>query len=176
MPQVDFRPIADIQHWCDDDAMSITMSLLVLIGGATGEHGDRSRAMAREQQWLYREVLGDGAAKPTAAFLSWDYSEVAFTATCDRQAHELVLRSKLETGANAQHVEPVEISSAHGAVKLRTEVLDGYLEGRTKVTSELRAVLQRDGDLEVFIPTDMGEPLYVGRAQPLRQVGLACRP
>jgi hypothetical protein len=156
--------------------MSIILSLLALISDPRGQQQARSNASAREQQWLYRDVLGDGSAKPTAAFLAWDYSEVAFTATCDRQTRELVLRSKLEHGPNAPPFEPLEISSTRGSVKLRTEVLDGYLEGRTEVTAALKRVLRTNGDLEVFIPSEMGEPLYVGRARPLRQVGLGCAP
>ena len=132
------------------------------------------QAGARDQQWLFRETLGSGDIKPTAVFLVWDYSAVAFSATCDLRTRELVLRSKLETGSGAPAVEPLEISSMSSTVILRTTVNDGYLEGRTPVTEELTSILRAEGDLEVFVPTEMGEPLYVGRAEPLRRVGLAC--
>ena len=52
---------------------------------------------------------------------------------------------------------------------------DGYLEKDERtLTEELASILRSDGDLEVFVPTEMGEPLYVGRAEPLRALGLAC--
>jgi hypothetical protein len=156
--------------------MTIILSLVALIGDPSGNQQARSHRSAREQQWLYRDALADGSAKPVAVFLAWDYSEVVFTATCDQQTREVVLRSSLEHGPHAPPFEPLEISSNHGTVKLRTEVRDGYVEGRTKVTAALRRVLQTNGDLEVFVPSEMGEPLYVGRAQPLRRIGLGCMP
>lgn len=131
-------------------------------------------AAAREQRWLYRETLGSGEVKPLAVFLAWDYSAVVFSVTCDRRTRELVLRSELEVGPLAPAVEPLKISSSSSTVRLHTIVVDGYLEGRTRVTKELASILRSDGDLEVFVPTEMGEPLHVGRAEPLRRLGLMC--
>src|SRR5688572_27984411 len=135
--------------------MSMIMTFLAAISGVTGEKQARSQASAREQQWVCRDALADGSAKPTAVFLAWDYSEVAFTATCDRHSRELVLRSKLDHQPNAALVEPLEISSTRGSVKLRTEVREGYIEGRTNVTAAVRRVLETNGDLEVLVPTEM---------------------
>ncbi|HUE78964.1 MAG TPA: hypothetical protein VMN38_04980 [Sphingomicrobium sp.] len=131
-------------------------------------------AAAREQQWLYRDTLGSGQLEPTAVFLSWDYSAVVFSATCDRRTRELVLRSALETGPGAPAVKPLEIGFGESTVLLRTIVSDGFLEGRTQVTEELATILRSDSDLEVTIPNEMGEPFYVGRGEPLRRLGLAC--
>jgi hypothetical protein len=129
---------------------------------------------AREQQWVYRDTLGSGQVEPTAVFLSWDYSSVVFSATCDAKTRELVVRSALETGPDAPSVEPLEISSSSSTIRLHTTVRDGYFEGRTQVTEKLAKILRSESDLEVFVPTEMGEPIYVGRAEPLRRLGLAC--
>lgn len=155
--------------------MSVLVSLIALLSGSTGEPQEQSRALAREHRWIYRDVLGDGSAKVTAAFLAWDYSEVVFTATCDRQTRELVIWSRLDADLHSPSVEPLEISSALGSVKLRTEIVDGYIEGRTEITEVLTKILETRGEIEVFVPSDMGEPFYVGQAQPLRKVGLGCK-
>jgi len=130
---------------------------------------------AREQQWIYRTVLGSGDQQPTAVFLAWDYSGVIFSATCDKRTGELVLRSEVESKFDAPAVEPIEISSTASTVRLRTRAVENYLEGRSVLTEELNTILRSKGDLEVFVPSEMGEPLYVGRAAPLRKVALGCR-
>ena len=155
---------------------------MILVGAglacAACSHGSERQAKpqaAREQQWLFRETLGSGDVEPTAVFLSWDYSSVVFTARCDRRTKELVLRSELESGPHAPDVKPLEISSDASTVRMRTSVVEGYFEGRSQVTKELASIMRSSGDLEVFVPTEMGEPLYVGRAEPLRRVSLMCR-
>lgn len=130
--------------------------------------------VSREAQWLYREKLGNGEERPTAVFLSWDYSAVVLSATCDRRTGELVLRSEIETGPDAPAAESLEISSGSLTVVLRTTERDGYFEGRTLLTDELSSIFRSVGDLEVFVPTEMGEPFYVGQAEPLRRLGLTC--
>lgn len=155
-------------------ALLTILASLVAAPVAPQAEQQRTVASPREQQWLYRDVLGSGDVEPTAIFLSYDYREVVFSAKCDRRTRELVLRSAIETGPNAPAMEPVEISSTSSTVRLRTNVVDGYLEGRTHVTDVLTSILRSDGDLEVFIPNEMGEPFYVGRAEPLRRLGLEC--
>jgi len=39
----------------------------------------------RDQQRIYREQQGDGQHRPTAVFLSWDYGQVIFQASCDTE-------------------------------------------------------------------------------------------
>ena len=149
-------------------------SLAMIAGACVAEQSRQYRETARERQWLYREVLGSGEVDPTAVFLSSDYSGVVFSAKCDRRTRELVLRSDIGTGPDAPATEPLEISSSSSTIRLRTTANDGQVEGRTRVTGELASILRSEGDLQVFIPTEMGEPLYVGRAEPLRGLALSC--
>lgn len=93
---------------------------------------------------------------------------------CDNKTGELVLQTELETGQSAPAIEPIEITSSTLSAPMRTTVVGGVLEGRTKLTAELSRILRSKGDLEVFVPTEMGEPLYVGHAGALRRVGLKC--
>ncbi len=179
---VRFPPIADIGKVGDASRMADVPRLTLLVASLVGiactscapirQVETRS---AREQQWLFRDTLGSGDAEPTAVFLSWDYSSVVFSAKCDQHSRELVLRSDLEARPDAPALEPMEISSDGSTVSLRTTVNAGYLEGRTPVTNELATILRSPRDFEVFIPSEMGEPLHVGRAEPLRRLALTCR-
>ena len=156
--------------------LTFCTAAFVAVASTSHAHSGQMRPeAAREQQWLYRDVLGSGNVQPTAVFLSYDYSAVVFSATCDRRKRELVLRSELETGAEAPSIEPMEISSNSSSVRLRTKLVDGYLEDRTPITKELVSIFHSKAHLEVFVPTEMGEPLYVGHAAPLRKLGLMCR-
>ncbi len=130
---------------------------------------------AREQQWLYRETLGEGTPKPTAIFLSSDYSAVIFTITCDRSSGELVVRNPLQPEEEPPESFSIKIASDVGTVPLRTVLHDRVLEGRTTITSDLVEILRAEGDLEIDAPNEMDEPLYVGRAEPLRRLALSCR-
>ena len=129
---------------------------------------------AREQQWLYRERLGSGETEPTAVFLSWNYDSVIFRATCDRQTAELVLSYRLEQRWQLEVQEPLEISSQAGAVRLRTVRRGDTLEGRV-TASRLDRIMRSPGELELLAPNEMGEPWYVGRAEPLRRLTAGCR-
>lgn len=135
----------------------------------------KDTAAAREQQWLFRETLGEGQPKPTAVFLSWDYSAVIFLATCDRSSGELVVRNPLQPEDELLQSFTIKIASRAGTVSLRTVLHDRVLEGRTEITSHLVSVLGAQGDLEIDAPNEMGEPIYVGQAEPLRRVALSCR-
>ena len=136
--------------------------------------GRVSAETARELQWLYRARLGSGAPEPTAIFLSWDYSAVVFTATCDRRRRELVLRYHLPAEWEQTHAGPMEIASGTATVPLRTIRRDRILEGRTRLSSQLVRVLGSQGDLEITASNEMEEPWYVGRAGPLRRLVRSC--
>ena len=60
-------------------------------------------------------------------------------------------------------------------MSLRTVRHDRVFEGRTKITSDLVAVLSANGDLEIDLPNEMGEPIYIGQAEPLRRLAITCR-
>jgi hypothetical protein len=131
-------------------------------------------AEAREGQWLHRELLGDGTRQPTAIFLSWDYSSVIFTVTCDPKANEVVIRYYLDAEWEATSVPQIVLSSPEQSVSLKTTRQANALEGRTRMTPALRALLTGRADLEIDAPNEMDEPYYVGHAKPLRKVALAC--
>ena len=135
----------------------------------------KDTAATREQQWLFRETLGEGTPMPTAVFLSWDYSSVIFTTTCDQKSGELVVRNPLQADDKLPELFMIKIASQAGIVSLRTVRHDRVLEGRTKITSDLVAVLSANGDLEIDLPNEMGEPIYIGQAEPLRRLAITCR-
>ena len=68
----------------------------------------------------------------------------------------------------------MEIASGTLSVPLRTVRRARVLEGRTKLTPQLRRVLVSRTALEITAPNEMDEPWYVGRAGPLRRLALAC--
>lgn len=141
---------------------------------AGGQHAVRETAAAREQQWLYRETLGEGTPEATAVFLSWNYEAVIFTATCDRNRNELVLRYHLEPEWEVTGAQQIYLASGEQSVALTTTHHGRVLEARTQLTPELRALLTRGDEMEIDAPNDMGEPWYVGRAESLRKVALSC--
>ncbi len=120
-------------------------------------------------------MLGDGKPAPIAVFLSWDYSAVIFTVTCDRSSGELVIRNPLQPEDEVPKKFTIKIASKPGAVSLQTTLNNRVLEGRTKITNDLIALLGAKGDLEIEAPNEMGEPIYVGRADPLRSMAFSCR-
>jgi len=134
------------------------------------------RSGPREHQWLYREQLGNGDQQPTAIFLSWDYSSVIFTATCDPERNELVLRYYLQPEWSVTNGASLELASGGQVVSLTTtqEEARRVLQARTKVTPQLRALLTTDDEIEIAAPNEMGEPWYVGYAEPLKKVALSC--
>lgn len=153
--------------------------LVICAGLAAAPEAARSERLVRstterEQQWLYRDGFNSDGSEPTAIFLSWDYRDVIFSAVCDRKKRDIVIRARVGNEALASAARSLEIGTGTSSIPLKTEVIDGYFEGRTKLTKNLERILKSDADLEVFIPNDMSEPWYVGRAQPLRQIGLGC--
>lgn len=141
----------------------------------TQSHPLKDTAAAREQQWLFRETLGEGTQMPTVVFLSWDYSSVILTATCDLKSFELVVRNPLQADDKLPELFTIKIASQAGVVSFRTVRHDHVLEGRTKITRDVVAVLNAKGDLEIDLPNEMGEPIYAGQAEPLRRLVQMCR-
>lgn len=155
-------------------ASALIFASLSELPAAAQESPLKDIAAAREQQWIYRELLGDGKPAPIAVFLSWDYSAVIFTVTCDRSSGELIVRNPLQPENEVPKTFTIKIASESGAVSLQTTQSNGVLEGRTKITNDLIAVLGAKGDLEIDAPNEMGEPIYVGRAGPLRRMAFSC--
>jgi hypothetical protein len=154
---------------------ALLLAAFAVLPSVTQSHPLKDTATAREQQWLFREALGEGTQMPTAVFLSWDYSRVILTATCDLKSTELVVRNHLQADDKLPELFTIKIASQAGIVSLRTVRHDRVLEGRTKITSDVVAVLSARGDLEIDLPNEMGEPIYVGQAEPLRRLVQMCR-
>jgi hypothetical protein len=130
---------------------------------------------ARNQQWVYRDTLGSGTVRPTAIFLSRDYSAVVFAITCDRSSGELVVRYILQPEAVIPESFSLRVMSATTSVPLQTVLVGGMLESRSTVSREFREVLRSEGALEIDAPNELGEPWGIGRAEPLRKLALGCR-
>ena len=130
---------------------------------------------AREGQWVQRQVLGDGTRQPTAVFLSWDYSTVIFTVTCDRPRKEVVLRHYLDAGVEPPSVPQIIFRSGRRTVAFKTTREGNVVIARALMTAPLHALLTGRGELEIDAPNEMNEPYYVGFGRPLRNVALACR-
>lgn len=122
----------------------------------------------REQQW--KTITPVGQHSPTAIFLSWDGTEVVFTARCDSSSKEIVIRYNLQANAPFDPARPLAI----GDVDFRTTKTGEVLEGRSRLTSPLKRVLNSRSEIQIQAPNDMDEPWYVGIAEPLRRVALAC--
>jgi hypothetical protein len=130
-------------------------------------------AAGREDQWIFRQELGDGSLQPSAVFLASDYSAVLFRATCDPARHELVLDyfGDGEVRLSARNTMTLRRASS---IPLRTRLINGHLEGRVKATRELLRVLSEPGELQIDAPNAEEEPWYVGVAEPLLRVARDC--
>ena len=112
--------------------------------------------------------------KPSAVFLSYDYSAVLFRVTCDADHRELVVEYYGDGEVPLSAEQPITLRKA-SSVRLKTRMAAGHLEGRTKIAGELRRMMSEPGDLEIDAPNAMDEPWRVGRAEPLFRVARACR-
>ncbi|WP_425998918.1 hypothetical protein [Caulobacter sp. DWR1-3-2b1] len=126
----------------------------------------------RDDQWLLRQ---DGAERPVAIFLSWDSRAILFRATCDTARGELVLEYHGDGEARLSARDSLVLQKQAYALRLRTLLVDGRLLGRRLVDKAMIEVLSKPGDLEIDAPNIMGEPWYVGRAEPLLTIARQCR-
>ncbi len=131
------------------------------------------QADAREQQWIYRELVEDGRDRPTAIFLSWDYSAVVFTATCDSDNRELVLR--YYPAPDIPEAALASFALRLGETPMVTKREPQFVEGRAPLSNRLAKAMREPGELTIDAPNDMGEPWHVGEAKPLRRLALACK-
>ena len=128
---------------------------------------------ARDDQWVEKREWGDRSAHPSAIFLSWDYSKVLFRATCDRQRRELVLVYFGDGETTLTSRDSLVIRGLK-PIPLRTQLVDGRLEGRVGITEDLLRSLTTSRELEIEGPNTMGEPWHVGRAMALRRLTSSC--
>jgi hypothetical protein len=129
-------------------------------------------AADRDDQWIFRQTLGSGSDKPTAIFLSWEYSAVLFRATCDRSTHDIVLEYFGDGAIPLAASDKLGIYGTEAAM-LDTQLINGVLEGR--VSADLFLAISGVAELEIDAPNEMGEPWYVGRAEPLRRLARLCQ-
>lgn len=123
----------------------------------------------RDAQWSFAQ-RADGRA--VATFRSWDNKTVVFTITCDRRTKDIVLQYALDAAGYPVRGKP---TLRVGEAAFKTNRRGDHLEGRSRLTRQLRNMLVSMHDVEVDAPNEIGEPWYVGRASPFRKVALACR-
>ncbi len=148
----------------------------------------------RSRQWIYRDKLGSGSEKPSAAFLSWNYASVILLATC--KADNNGNTGKAGNGGITLHYFPdpptvkldkdgyylpakfADFSFSRGdtTVMFPATVKQQSVRGDINVTARLLALLKPGkDDLEIYANNEMGEPWYVGQAEPLYRLALVCR-
>ncbi len=137
----------------------------------------------RNQQWVYRDTLGSGDKYPTAVFLSWDYSSVIFLAECSKNSVDNIesingagirlyyfynsdeddIISSMILNRGIKHIESVAVKDS--------EVFYSDFSISTKLLEILKP---NNVELEIDARNDMGEPWYVGQAEPLYQLAKTC--
>lgn len=137
---------------------------------------------AREGQWVYRDVRGDGNIGHFAMFLSWDYSTVLFRASCDQG--QLVLDYYGGNGADEPDLRPITLTRAEArdersAKSVSVKGKPGAYTARYTVDGTLLNVLKpTNSEIMIDAPMakdDLAEPWYVGDAEPLYRVAQACK-
>jgi len=153
---------------------AVATSLFVVLIG-TGP----AVAAARDDQWIYRDT--PAAGQPTAVFLSWAFASVVFRATCDHKTRELVLEY-MGDGAvplSRRHELSVGREGERRGLSMRTRMTtawrkSGTLEGRLLVTPAVKSAIGAAGPLQIAAPNEMGDPWYVGEAEPLKRIIQSC--
>lgn len=136
-------------------------------------------AGVRDDQWIYREArAADG---PTAVFLDWAFSGVLFRASCDQKRGELVLHYMGDGAVALSRGDrlAIRLGGEGRTFPMRTAITRAWgdphaLEGRLVVTPVVKRELTRIGELQIDAPNEMGEPWYVGDAEPLKRLIRAC--
>lgn len=144
----------------------------------------------RDQQWQYFETNGSGQPVATAIFLSWDYSDVLFVASCDPATATLKVRHPaywpLVTAVNPDNRQPVfdrvlpmalERGQRRVAGRMHLENGDSELVGVFAVDDALLALLADTvaGELMIDVENETGDPWFAGRAVPLLRLAQGCR-
>ncbi|MEE9434613.1 MAG: hypothetical protein V3V15_10285 [Sphingorhabdus sp.] len=148
----------------------------------------------RDLQWIYRDKLGSGSESPSAAFLSWNYASVILLATCKADEHGG--DGKAGNGGITLHYFPdpptvkidkdgyylpakfPDFSFSRGGTTVRfpATVKKQSVRGDLNVTARLLALLKPGkDDLEIYAAMEMGDPWYVGQAEPLYRLALTCK-
>jgi hypothetical protein len=155
---------------------------------AQSEVGDR------DLQWIYRDKHGDGTASPSAIFLSWNYSSVILRAECTGDEYgnagkagsgSITLRyypsppviSYDENGMyKDQPFDPFSFSRGELNTEFAATVGPQAVVGHIDVTPKLLKILKPgEQPLEIEATNEMEEPWYVGQAEPLYRLALACQ-
>lgn len=133
----------------------------------------------REDQWVFRETLGDGQREPTAVFMDWSYSAVLFRASCDPASGEFVLRyfgdrALMKSGDLLGLRRGWTSETVSLATRLVVEEERAWLEGRLRITPDVRRRLAGSDEFQIDAPNEMDEAWYVGQAKPLFGVMERC--
>jgi hypothetical protein len=149
--------------------------IAVVTGLAASSAAHASPEGARQDQWVFRERLGDDSKGPVAAFMSWNYSALLFRATCDTARRELILDYFGDGEVRLRSGQVLSLGRAGGWVKLATKLVEGRLEGRTAITPKLIRVLSSPQELDIAAPNAMDEAWHVGTTTTLARLVHECR-
>jgi hypothetical protein len=140
--------------------LAVLTALMVLATGPASAGGRPSMA-----EWRYEQATADGPA------------EVVHLATnlrvwCDAKGRELVVAYRMEPGL----IDPPQILLLPDGREWPMRVVASglELEGRLPVSEAFAHDVERADVLEIWVPTEMGEALHTGRADPLRRIIRDC--
>ena len=173
------------QRGFDMKKFAIALITLSCIGAPVSAISAQESRDDRDLQWLYRERHGDGTETPTAIFLSWNYGSVIFRASCEDFKGSIKLQyfPEPEIGKRGpdgklldESFPPIMIKRGEETIFSQAWVEDGIVESRFMTDDRLSIILEAtEGELEIIADNAMGDPWYVGRAEPLLQLAKACR-
>lgn len=126
-------------------------------------------ADAKDDQWLYRDLSGEG---PVASFLSWNYSTVITRAHCaNGQVALEYFHDASESPTLAERPPTLLIDEV--AFKL-TPSTDRRSRQVYTLSADGKAALRRARNVDLDAPNEMDEPWYMGRAGALVQLAERC--
>ncbi len=124
-----------------------------------------ARAAPAMDEWRYTPATPDAPA--TAEHLATD-----LRARCDKKRRELMVTFTIEAGL----IDPPEVLLLPDDREWpMTVVVDGLkIEGRLPVSADFAHDIEQAMLIEIWVPTEMGEALHTGRADPLRRIVRDC--
>lgn len=136
---------------------TICVALLVASGG--------SASPAHISDWRYDSATSERPAVATNL-------ATGLTARCDAVSSELVIDFEMEPGLIGD--PEMVIYPDKGAWPMTVTANGRQLQGRLKVTKAFAADIERTSLVQIYVPTEMDEPLHVGAAGPLRRIIADC--
>lgn len=169
--------------------MIIFAGLILLANTATTNtlttQSEVLKEQPRNQQWIYRESLGDGSPYPRAIFLSWDYSSVIFNIECQHNVAEksaadinggFTIYYHYDSSNDDSDFPPITLKRGDSVISSAVTVEGDIIYSNFPITTKTLEILEpTDFELEIEARNEMGEPWYVGNAKPFYQLAIACQ-